>query len=1091
VQFINKIKRGDWMKYKFSIIKTKFNPPHFKETIIARPSLMKKLMNIKKYPLTIIHSGPGYGKSTALVSILKDFRAKYCWYTISKQDDNFFPFLAHMIYSIRTLIPNFGFKLLQILEQEHLQNYEENIEFICSKFINELSNYDEEFIFVLDDFHLIEHSEPINRLLRLLTIHKPANLRLVISGRVRPSWDFLETMNVRGELLEISEKDLLFSREEIEVLFSDYYRIPLVGEVIEKIYEMTEGWIIAIQMVWHQMKTESNYSFFKIKSASMDELFRFLAMEVFSKQSEPIRDFLERTSIFEEFSESICHLWFSKERTRQILDYLMKQHLFIIPIGDRQYRYHSLFREFLQSQISKNVEVFKSTHEKAADYYIHLCDYEKAIFHLLEVKDFERIAVILQKNGTALLEEGKVETLLKILTIIPENLKNQYYMLWFYEGEIYRYRCQYEKALHYYRRIQWLAEMANDIMSMSAGVEGQARVYLDTVQPSKADPLLRKAVFLLNDSLCRSNEKKLSLYLLMAENLLNMGNAADAENWYLQSKSFALGDEHELKMIEIEARLYLRTGRIRQAKEVLKNYREKNDDQLYLSRAHRTVDILLALICAYMGEAEEAKKLAESGILQGTRWKAPYVEACGWIRIGHAVQLNSMYEKEMAIKCYEKAVRIMDEINISRGKAEPWMGLCLLYGKSGCYDLALECGMRALSETEKVKDAWLSAFIRLAIGIASYYNGDIEKAHQTFQQSFTMFNHCGCQYGLMLSCFWLALIEFQQKNEKQFRFFFQKWLQLVNDQGYYFFMERKTLFGPNDLQNIAPMLLKAKNLGIEKPIASRCLEILGMKDISFHPGYTLFVHTLGEFKLFLGQKVVNEREWKREKAKELFQLFITFRGRLLPRNKVLSILWRESNETTAERDFKVALNALYKVIEPNRKARSESFFIERRGLLYGLNSTAIEIDADKFQTLIEKGLNKRDRDVAAETLYKGLTLYKGEFLPDRPYADWCLEERERLLLLFIRGAERLAQIKVSKEEFDEAIHWCDQILAKDSCWEEAYRLLMYCYYRKNNRAYAVRLYKKCCNHLKKELGVEPQETTKQMFHMITEVNRKI
>jgi DNA-binding SARP family transcriptional activator len=261
---------------------------------------------------------------------------------------------------------------------------------------------------------------------------------------------------------------------------------------------------------------------------------------------------------------------------------------------------------------------------------------------------------------------------------------------------------------------------------------------------------------------------------------------------------------------------------------------------------------------------------------------------------------------------------------------------------------------------------------------------------------------------------------------------------------------------------------------------------MGMKDVSFHPGYTLKVRTLGEFKLFLGQKEVSEREWKREKAKELFQLFITWRGQLLSRSKILSLLWKDSHEAAAERDFKVALNALNKVIEPHRKARSESFFIERRGLLYGLNSRAvIEIDAVRFQTLIEKGLEERDRDAAAEMLKQGLSLYQGDYLPDRLYADWCAEERERLLLLFLKGAERLAQINVSKENFDEAIYWCNQILARDRCWEEAYRLLMYCYYRKNNRAYAVKLYKKCCEQLKNELGVEPLETTKQMFEMIT------
>nr|WP_279326005.1 BTAD domain-containing putative transcriptional regulator [Bacillus sp. FJAT-47783] len=662
-------------------------------------------------------------------------------------------------------------------------------------------------------------------------------------------------------------------------------------------------------------------------------------------------------------------------------------------------------------------------------------------------------------------------------------------MIWFYEGEIYRYRCHYEKAIRCYRKVEKLAEKDQDKLRMSLGVEGQARVYLDTVQPIKADPLLRKSVSLLKSSTTNSQEREMSLYLLVAENLLNMGNALDAEDWYLQSQSMGISSKYELKMVELKARLYLRTGRLKQAKEVVKKYREKHEYHASLSSAHRTVDILLSVISAYMGEAEEAKKFAQSGILQGAKWKAPFVEACGWMRIGHAVQLNPSYEKEMSVKCYETAMSIMDEIHISRGKAEAWMGLCLLYGKKGFYDLALECGKKALTETEKAKDAWLSSYIRLSLGIAAYYHDDNEEAEHYFQQCYRLFQSCHCQYGLMLACFWLSLIAFQEKKEKSFGFFFQQWLQHVHEQNYHFFIERKILFGPNDSRKMIPMLIKAKNEGIEIHLANQLLEWLGMKDISFHPGYTLKVQTLGDFKVFLGEKEVKGGEWKREKAKELFQLLITFRDRLLLRNTILSLLWGENDELTAERDFKVALNALNKVIEPNRKARSDPYFIERRGLSYGLNSNAnIEIDKVEFQKLTEKGLNVKDRNQAIDILNKALTLYKGDYLPDRAYDDWCLEERERLQLLFLRGAERLAQLNVEKEQFDETIHWCSQILAIDSCWEEAYRLLMYCYYRKNNRAYAVKLYEKCRNQLQKELGVEPLESTKQMLKMIKEVN---
>lgn len=83
----------------------------------------------------------------------------------------------------------------------------------------------------------------------------------------------------------------------------------------------------------------------------------------------------------------------------------------------------------------------------------------------------------------------------------------------------------------------------------------------------------------------------------------------------------------------------------------------------------------------------------------------------------------------------------------------------------------------------------------------------------------------------------------------------------------------------------------------------------------------------------------------------------------------------------------------------------------------------------------------------------------------------------------------MAQGMVRTEKYDAAINWCEKILHRDRTWEEAYRLLMYCYYRKNNRPQAMRWYKKCTEVLEKELGVTPLEPTKHMYQMIIESER--
>ena len=118
--------------------------------------------------------------------------------------------------------------------------------------------------------------------------HLPQNIHLVIASRTRPGWTFLSRWKVRGDILEITEKDLSFSPEEIQVLFSDLYECPLSEDRVEAIYRLTEGWVIALNMIWQHIRDEEAWKSLETAGSleAMDDLFSFLAADVFYKQPE-------------------------------------------------------------------------------------------------------------------------------------------------------------------------------------------------------------------------------------------------------------------------------------------------------------------------------------------------------------------------------------------------------------------------------------------------------------------------------------------------------------------------------------------------------------------------------------------------------------------------------------------------------------------------------------------------------------------------------------------------------------------------------------------------------------------------------------
>jgi DNA-binding SARP family transcriptional activator len=118
-----------------------------------------------------------------------------------------------------------------------------------------------------------------------------------------------------------------------------------------------------------------------------------------------------------------------------------------------------------------------------------------------------------------------------------------------------------------------------------------------------------------------------------------------------------------------------------------------------------------------------------------------------------------------------------------------------------------------------------------------------------------------------------------------------------------------------------------------------------------------------------------------------------------------------------------------------------------------------------------------------------MRLYSGDFLPDAIYEDWASEERERLLALYLRAADKLAGVLIDRAHYDEGLEVCQKILARDVCWERAYRLMMTAYAKQGNRPQALKTYQRCVDVLKTELDVAPSAATLSLHEDIAK-NKK-
>ena len=1064
-----------------TILQTKLSPPRPPRYALVRPRIDALLRQAFDHRVTIVQASTGYGKSTALAH-LADMVVPRFWYAPSESDADPQQFASHLIAAFQRGIPTLPDTPLALLQDGHAGAARGAIDALLNA-LNDTLNVPA--LLVIDDYHLAA-SPDVNALVDRFLTFLPNDVHMIISSRYAPAWEHLVSWRARGEVLEIKREALAFTREEIAALFRDKFAHELAPREVTLLEEKTEGWPIALQLVWQEIRANPRSDVFALLTRDvgdqtdqpyLETLFAYLAHDVLAQQPQDLQEFMLQTSTLREFDAGACHAVSHDSDCRASLAQLRARDLFVVSLGDDHYRYHHLFHDFLRDHAAhQNMDAVRERHRRAAEYYRGVQNFDEAVYHWLGAGAYAPAAALVEDIGESILRAGRLDTLAGWIDEIPPEHVAVHPLLMFYLGDLARLHSRFDDALAWYAQAERAWRAVNDIRGISRALRGQALVYLDTVRPSRAEDLLQEALR-LNDGL-DDRAARARLLELLAENKLNMGKAEEAEK--LREEARTLRGEGPSEDV-LSVRVKLRTGRLDEAREILENWSREERGQLHPPRAHRETPLILSLIYAMQGRADDAFAAAQEGTTLGAQSHSPFVSAVGQMRLGHAYQIRG--DLRTAIRCYEEAVALGDRIAVRRTRAEAKWGLTRANGYGDDLESARRDATEGIEIGKSAGDAWIVALAQIALGASQVLAQSSREAIDTLGDALAAMRACGDTFGSAAARLWLALAYWQQNQRERALAHLDEAFVLAEPRRYDYLFTTRTLLGMQDARMIVPMLIETRHRHKHTAYVARLLAAMNLEKVTVHPGYQLRVQTLGAFRVWRGETEISSRDWQRKKARQLFQLFVTRRGQSLEREEIYDVLWRDESPDAAARDFKVALNALNKVLEPDR--RGDFAFIARTESAYGFRPGAdLEIDADEFTQLIERA-EASTGDAALDLLRRALALYQDDYLlSDARYEDWALAERERLLAIYLRVADRLAEEWLTRGAFDECIAWCEKILARDRCWEHAYRLMMRAVAARGDRAQARRVFEQCARVLREELDVEPSEATRQVLQKV-------
>ncbi|HEY0510735.1 MAG TPA: LuxR C-terminal-related transcriptional regulator [Thermoanaerobaculia bacterium] len=419
-----------------SLLATKLFIPAPRPNRVPRPRLTARLEAGAAGPLTLVSAPAGFGKSTLLSEWIHAGGRPVAWVSLDEGDNDPVRFLRYAVTALQKLHPGLGeeslaaVRLAQGLAADST-DAARTLEPALTGLLNEVHALDQDLVLVLDDYHVLE-SPAVHPIAQFLLDRLPPRMHLVIATRVDPPLH-LSRLRARGQLCELRARDLRFTSQEAADFLNQAMGLSLSTRDVEALEERTEGWAVGLQMAALSLQGRRNVEEFIAQfTGSHRFVLDYLTDEVLSRQPEPVREFLLRTSILTRLSAPLCDAVMDRtadsttkdDDGAAILAALDAANLFLIPLDETRtwYRYHHLFGTLLRHQLERKVGTAGVTalHARAADWYAAHGYPEDALEHALAAGALDRATELISEHALPRLMRADAGTVIRWIRALPE-----------------------------------------------------------------------------------------------------------------------------------------------------------------------------------------------------------------------------------------------------------------------------------------------------------------------------------------------------------------------------------------------------------------------------------------------------------------------------------------------------------------------------------------------------------------------------------------------------------------------------------------------------------------------------------------------
>ena len=1107
-----------------SIILTKLSLPSIDKDIITRPRLQRLSTEVTMKRLTWLTAPAGYGKTVLMAQMAKVILKPVVWYQLDSYDNDFLIFIKYLVTGIRQYCPDFGketFKLMELGEANAHQRL------LIATIINDLEALAQNgLVIMLDDFH--EINEPIiYDFMQDFLYYLPPGIHLIIASRTELPFS-IDRFKLAGDLLMIDADNLRFCREEVSTFFAQREQ-AITDKTAETLTANLFGWPAALRLINNPHLEEAQ----TLSSKDHQAIYDYLATSIYTKLPEPVQTFLVNTSVLDVFTADFCNILLERTDAEKILNYLEMRQLFLIPlIGTVQsFRYHDLFRDFLCAKLGGER---KKLLYRAAEIIYQSGNPVQSCEYLLKAGVTDAHIPILVEAGRETLRRGQWQTIARWLKgLTGEQIQSNPWFSYFQaQVDLYRNRPDQAepwaknaaalfltnrdclgllavnifnaKLLRCHGRYQQSFELLQQAMSEIQPEQIRDRIDLYTEiyvvscltgRFKEGETILSKGLEMIR--LWKDGYIEAHLYEGLGTINYMLGNYSKALEMY--KRGAEASPERRLPSYYAQdnvCSIYEDWGELDQALEYGKRNVEIKE-QLHLDEALPSAYCYLAKIHVARREFDLAEDLYRKAIMMVKTNNSDHF-GLSTIVVYLAQCLSLQGKLTEALKRLEEALKE------AKGQSGLAWAICQEVGSFVLISAAeIEKAEKMLLEaiTAFKEMNFLKSICDCSAALASiyYFKNDPEKADQYTHESLEIASRMNLvqmfitQYGLFQPVLRLGL-------EKGIEVtFIQRLLVRLGDRSLPILSALAAHLEPAiRLRTVIPLaeIGSPRSQSILKVLINDPMREVGeaaqrlsgsggspdgifnFRMITDHQRPTLELMMLGQFQALVNNREITPESWRTVKVRDLL-VYLIHRAEPVSTAEILEDIWPRFDREKAAINFH---STLYQLRRRLKQACNDNL-IEYGGRHYFVQPLSYCTDRQRYENLTKTNLQEKLTSQKAANLEEALSIYRGDYLVDLDY-EWIIPLQEHLKRLYFETRLALSRYYLEIGKFNQVIRHLRLIQAAYPFNEEIFSLLITAYAGEGNRPAIREEYQKLKTVLKKELGLEPSESSVALYQRL-------